>query len=80
MREPVHNRVAQEFLVRFLQRLAEYTDGRVHRCSRGIANRLSVSQVRESTLTYPSAYLIPSLFRHPDAQPFRFKPFGSESS
>jgi CHASE2 domain-containing sensor protein len=78
MREPVHNRVAQEFLVRFLQRLAEYTDERkveytdVHEALLTACQYLKL----EKHLTYPSAYLIPSLFRHPEAQPFRFKPFG----
>lgn len=78
MREPVHNRVAQEFLVRFLQRLAEFTDERkveyidVHEALLTACQYLKL----EKHLTYPSAYLIPSLFRHPEAQPFRFKPFG----
>ncbi|MEQ8958285.1 MAG: histidine kinase, partial [Coleofasciculus sp. C2-GNP5-27] len=30
----------------------------------------------EKHLTYPSAYLVPSLFRHPDAPPFRLEPTG----
>ena len=70
MREPIHNRVAQEFLVRFLQRLAEYED--VHESLLAACQYLKL----EKHLTYPSAYLIPSLFRHPDAPPFRLKPFG----
>ncbi|HEY9904648.1 MAG TPA: CHASE2 domain-containing protein [Candidatus Sericytochromatia bacterium] len=70
MREPVHNRVAQEFLVPFLQCLAEYKD--VHEALQGACQYLKL----DKHLTYPSAYLIPSLFRHPDAQPFHFKPFG----
>jgi hypothetical protein len=70
MREPVHNRVAQEFLVRFLQRLAEYKD--VHESLLAACQYLKL----EKHLTYPSAYLIPSLFRHPDAPLFRIEPFG----
>jgi len=70
MREPVHNRVAEEFLVRFLQRLAEYAD--VHEALLAACQYLKL----EKHLTYPSAYLIPSLFRHPNAEPFRFKPVG----
>ncbi len=70
MREPIHNRVAQEFLVRFLQRLAEYKD--VHEALLAACQYLKL----EKHLTYPSAYLIPSLFRHPDAPLFCIKPFG----
>lgn len=69
MREPVHNRVAEEFLVRFLQGLAEYKD--VHESL--IATR---QYLLEKRTTYPSASLIPSLFRHPNAEPFRFKRLG----
>ena len=70
MREPIHNRVAQEFLVRFLQRLAAYKD--VHEALLGACEYLKL----EKHLTYPSAYLIPSLLRHPDAPLFRIEPFG----
>jgi hypothetical protein len=61
MREPIHNRVAQEFLIRFLHTLAEHKD--VH------AALIAASQFLrlEKNLTYPSAYLVPSLFCHPDA-------------
>src|SRR5919199_6375708 len=70
MREPIHNDVAQEFLVRFLQRLAELKD--VHEALVGACQYLKL----EKHLTYPGAYLIPSLFRHPDAPLFRIQPFG----
>lgn len=70
MREPIHNRVAQEFLVRFLQRLAAYKD--VHEALLAACEYLKL----EKHLTYPSAYLIPSLFRHPDAPLFRIEFFG----
>ena len=70
MREPIHNDVAQEFLVRFLQRLAELKD--VHEALLGACQYLKL----EKHLTYPGAYLIPSLFRHPDAPLFRIQPFG----
>lgn len=70
MREPVHNLVAEEFLVRFLQRLAEYAD--VHEALLSACQYLKL----EKHLTYPSASLIPSLFRHPHAELFRFKPLG----
>ncbi|MDY6938263.1 MAG: CHASE2 domain-containing protein [Cyanobacteriota bacterium] len=70
MREAVHNRVAQEFLVQFLQHLAQYKD--VHDCLLAACNTLKLKQ----NLTYPSAYLIPSLFRHPGAELFRLHPRG----
>jgi hypothetical protein len=70
MREPIHNRVAEEFLVQFLQRLAEYKD--VHESLLAACQYLKL----EKHLTYPSAYLIPSLFRHPNAELFCLKPSG----
>ncbi|NJN10680.1 MAG: CHASE2 domain-containing protein [Richelia sp. RM1_1_1] len=70
MREPVHNAVAGEFLLRFLQALAKFKD--VHE-----ALLLSSQYLKtEKNLTYPSAYLIPSLFRHPEAPLFQVEPFG----
>ncbi len=68
MREPIHNRVAQEFLVRFLQSLAEYKD--VHESLLSACEFLKL----EKNLTYPSTYLIPSLFRHPEAPLFCLQP------
>lgn len=70
MREPVHNAVAEEFLLRFLQALAEFKD--VHEALLLASQYLKT----EKNLTYPSAYLIPSLFRHPEAALFRIEPFG----
>ncbi|MEB3278652.1 MAG: CHASE2 domain-containing protein [Lyngbya sp.] len=70
MREPVHNRVAQEFLLQFLRSLAEYNDA--HDAMLAACQSLKL----EKQLTYPSAYLIPSLFRHPDAPVFRLEPYG----
>ena len=69
MREPIHNSVAQEFLVQFLQCLAQYKD--VHESLLTACQYLKL----EKHFTYPSAYLIPSLFRHPNAPLFRLKPF-----
>ncbi len=68
MREPIHNQVAAEFLPRFLQALSEYKD--VHESLILAAQYLKL----EKNFTYPSAYLIPSLFRHPGADLFRLQP------
>lgn len=68
MREPIHNQVAEVFLPRFLQALSEYKD--VHESLISAAQYLKV----EKNFTYPSAYLIPSLFRHPGADLFRIQP------
>ncbi|NEQ64388.1 MAG: CHASE2 domain-containing protein [Symploca sp. SIO2D2] len=70
MREPIHNDVAQEFLVQFLQSLTQYKD--VHEAVLDACAFLK----EEKLLTYPSAYLVPSLFRHPEAELFRLEPFG----
>lgn len=70
MREPIHNRVAQEFLVRFLRQMATYQN--VQDAFRSTCQLFKL----DKNHTYPSAYLVPSLFRHPDSVPFRLKPFG----
>ncbi|NEQ29578.1 MAG: CHASE2 domain-containing protein [Leptolyngbya sp. SIO4C5] len=70
MREPIHNAVAHRFLVQFLQRLGNYEDAQT--ALAGACQSLKLEQ----NLTYPSAYLIPSLFRHPDSVPYRIQPTG----
>ena len=65
MREPIHNAVAEVFLVKFMQELAEHKD--VRESLLAACQSLKV----EKNLTYPSTYLIPSLFCHPDAQLYR---------
>lgn len=67
MREPIHNKVASEFFLHFLQSLAQYKD--VQEALTSACQYLKL----EENLTYPSAYLIPSLFLHPEAHLFRFK-------
>ena len=70
MREPIHNKVAQVFLVQFLKALGEYQN---------VGDALQTAShylKQEQNLTYPSAYLIPSLFCHPDAQLFQIEPWG----
>lgn len=70
MREPIHNQVAKEFILQFLEHLANYEDVET-------AMLLASQSLKlQSNLTYPSAYLIPSLFSHPQAQPFRLKKIG----
>ena len=71
MREPIHDQVAQEFLLHFLKSLAEHKD--VHQA---LLNASEFLKQQEKSLSYPSAYLVPSLFRHPEAELFRLKPFG----
>ena len=68
MREPIHNDVAQIFLVRFLENLAAHKD--VHEAL------IAACQALQVETNYPSAYLIPSLFYHPKAVLFRIKPSG----
>ena len=70
MREPIHNQVAQVFLVQFLKALGNYQN---------VGNALQTASKylkQEQNLTYPSAYLIPSLFCHPDAHLFQIEPWG----
>ncbi|MGB6013493.1 MAG: CHASE2 domain-containing protein [Nodosilinea sp.] len=70
MREPIHNEVAQAFLVQLLQRLARFEN--VQEALIGACQVLKLKQ----NLTYPSAYMVPSLFRHPDSVPYRVQPVG----
>lgn len=70
MREPIHNRVAQDFLVRFLQALAEHHD------VQDAMTLASQALKTETSFSFPSAYLVPSLFCHPGAVPFRIPPRG----
>ena len=70
MREPVPNRVAQTFLLRFLQHLLAGED--THDALRSACQFLKLEQ----SLSLPSAYLGPSLFRHPQTQLLRLHPRG----
>ncbi|MEO1376491.1 MAG: CHAT domain-containing protein [Cyanobacteria bacterium J06635_10] len=70
MREPINNKVAQEFLKQFLRSLGEYKD--VHE---SLLDASKFLKQQEKRLAYPSTYLVPSLFRHPNAELFRIKPF-----
>jgi CHASE2 domain-containing sensor protein len=70
MREPIHNQVAQTFLVQLLQHLAQFDD-----VQEALGKACEFLKVKQE-LTYPSAYLVPSLFRHPDSVPYRIQPVG----
>lgn len=70
MREPIHNQVAQRFLVQFLQALVAHHD--VQDALQIACDHLKLEQ----HLTYPSAHLVPSLFRHPNSHPFQIPPSG----
>ncbi len=69
MREPIHNTVAQLFLVRFLKVLTQEKDVNE-------AVREACQFLKDNKVEYPSAYLIPSLFSHPEAKFFKIEPFG----
>jgi hypothetical protein len=68
MREPIHNRVAQDFLVHFLQGLGKGLD--VYDSVLAARQFLRM----EKSHTYPSASLVPSLFCHPGAKLFQLAP------
>ena len=68
MREPIHNRVAQQFLLQFLQQFITGSD--VDAAMRSACDTLQ----RDPNLDYPSSYWIPSLFRHPASQLFQCPP------
>lgn len=70
MREPIHNAVAQAFLVKFLQVLAAHKN--VQEAMITACQYLKL----EHSLTYPSAFLISSLFCHPEAILFRIPTSG----
>lgn len=71
MREGIDNQVAQEYLAKFLLSLADHKD--VHTANLD-ANEFLKQQ--EQRLSYPSSYLVSSLFRHPDAELFKIERFG----
>lgn len=70
MREPIHNKVAEEFLICFFRAIKNYKD--VHEAILSTCEQLKKAYF----ITYPSSYLIPALFRHPDTPLFQLKPLG----
>jgi CHASE2 domain/CHAT domain len=73
MREPIHNAVAQHFLIHFLQKLADREN--VHQALRSACRNLL-----DQKLIYPSAAIIPSLFCYPNAPLFQLEPIGWKQS
>ena len=71
MREPIHDRVAHVFIQQFLTSLTEYKD--VHEA---LLDACECLKQQENKVEFPSAYWVPSLFRHPNADLFRIQPFG----
>jgi hypothetical protein len=67
MREPIHNRVAQVFLLGLLQGLGEGLD-----IYDALQAARQVLQEQKRSI-YPSAALVPSLFCHPGAKLFRIQ-------
>lgn len=67
MREPIHAQVAQTFLMQFLRELAKQRD--IHQALSHTCNYFKT----DVNLTYPSAYLIPSIFRYPNTPVFRLQ-------
>jgi hypothetical protein len=70
LREPIHNQVAQAFLVQFLRTMAQYKD--VHEALIAASQALKL----EKNLTFPSSALVPSLFCRPGQPLFRVRKFG----
>lgn len=68
MREPIRNDVAQAFLGAFVKALGRYEN--VHQAMYSASQDLKVNY----KLAFPSAYLVPSLFQHPSAVPFKLEP------
>ena len=69
MREPIHNSVAQDFLIQFIQHLTQDND-RAQRTVYDALHHACQYLKLDRNLTYPSAYFIPSFFCHPETFPF----------
>lgn len=68
MREAIQNEVAEEFLVHFCKGLTNDLD--VYESVTEAKQFLRL----EKSYTYPSSYLVPSVFCHPEAELFRIPP------
>ena len=68
MREPVNNTVACQVLKIFIASLSEYKDAR-----EALIDACSFFKQENIQQKYPGSYLLPSLYRHPRANLFRFQ-------
>ena len=68
MREAVNNTVASQFLEKFVTSLSEYKN-----VQEALIDYYSFFKQENIQQKYPSAYLIPSLYRHPNSKLFRFQ-------
>lgn len=69
MRERIHNQVAQDFLVQFARSLASFKD-----TQDAVRDATQWLKEHHNQRKYPSAYLVPSLFRRPGSPPIRLSP------
>jgi CHASE2 domain-containing sensor protein len=67
MREPIHNQVAEGFLLQFILSLTQFKNVYESMFS-------ACEYLQQEKLKYPSAYLIPSIFGHPNAELFQLQP------
>lgn len=67
MREQIHNQVAEAFFLQFLASLTEFKNVYAAMSS-------ACEYLQKAKLKYPSAYLIPSIFGHPNAELFQLQP------
>ncbi|MGB3533893.1 MAG: CHASE2 domain-containing protein [Microcoleaceae cyanobacterium] len=72
MREPIHNEVAEKFLIGFLKYLVQHQDA--HDALLSACRSLK----SEQQYTYPSASLIPSLCRYPGATVYRLPEYSGD--
>ncbi len=75
MREPIHNSVAQEFLIQFIQHLVSHAKNEVHTVQDSVLAACEYLKL-ERNLTYPSSYCVPSFFCHPETIPFTPRTIG----
>ena len=75
MREPIHNSVAQEFLIQFIQHLVSHAKNEAHTVQDSVLAACEYLKL-ERNLTYPSSYCVPSFFCHPETVPFTPRTIG----
>ncbi len=75
MREPIHNSVAQEFLIQFIQNLVSHVSGESKTVQDSVLAACEYLKL-DRNLTYPSSYFVPSFFCHPETIPFTPRTIG----